>query len=110
MLNVVEESPSGATEARKRYGAPTVQSRVVPLIALVALGVWMFFLYRHYLNDTPVNASFTALQKENADFLSDVYQKSGGKFDKVDEADKNKLRRMAGVHAEELYRYGAKAK
>ena len=110
MLNTVESSESGTPLAPKRYGAPPVQSRLIGLVILALLGVWLFFLYRHYLSDTPPPVVNTAAEKEMADFIKQSYQKSGGQFDKLSETEKNRFRRLAGVHSEELFQSGKNMK
>ena len=110
MLNTGGEAPTGAAEVRKNYGAPTLQSRLIPLGALILLGVWLFFLYRHSFSDAPASFTMTGIAQENADFIKSAYQRTGGKFDKLTDEEKNKLRRMAGVHAEDAFRAGGTIK
>lgn len=110
MLNTVESSETGTPLAPKRYGAPTVQSRLIGLVVLVILGVWLFFLYRHYLSDTPPAIRYTAQEKETADFIKQSYEKTGGQFNKLTEEEKIRFRRLAGIHAEEMFQSGRNIK
>jgi len=92
--------------AARRYGSPPLQSRLFALAIIALLGVWLSFLFRHYLSDSAISASQEPANRDAAQFARDSYVKTDGDFNKLSEDEKNRFRRIAGVHAEELFRSG----